>query len=507
MNKASSAFALCFLLQFCVEVFALDQQHKISLTEAEKNWLKEHPVIPFAPDPFFPPIEFIEKDGKLVGISVDYLNLIGSKLGVKFKPIRAGSWSEAVDSVISGRAYMLSAQVQTEGNEQDFYFSSTYLKFPAIILARDKVVQKVQLDDLSGKRLALIKDYPDFFIRANYPEIEIVEVNDAIEGLRMVAFGQVYAMPMLQPVASYYLAQEGIPSLRVIGVIDTWKDTSFAVNRGHPILVSILNKAIAATSQKEMEQIQSQWFSLRSSLTFDYGPLIKLSLGAGAVILLLVILIAKTSLQKRQLTKEITIKEQKDRELKQIMEELQEANRQLEISVITDPLTGAINRRGFYELMATEHSRVIRYGGKFALLMLDVDHFKKVNDTHGHSAGDKTLRKLTEVCATVVRTVDIVSRIGGEEFAVLLPNTSLDSAVLLAERIRNTVDNVSIEIEHGVMLKISVSIGVAAYERGDTPDTILKKADQALYTAKNNGRNQIICYQAESVGAIGPADR
>lgn len=495
MYNLLSVCLFMLLVSICAPVSALDQPPELHLTPAEKAWLQEHPVIPFAPDPFFPPIEFFDQNGELAGISGDYLSLIGDKLGVEFKPVQSKSWSEALRSVTNGDAYLLSAHLQTGENDEDYYFTVPYLKFPVIILARESVVRQQDFGDLSGKSIALVKDYPDFdLIKANYPDIKIVPVKDIVEGLRLTAFGQVDAIPVLQPVASYYLQQEGIANLQVVGVAEFWKDTSFAINKEHPILLGILDKAIAATSKAEMQQIRNRWIPLKTNLSFDYAPLIKLSLGAGSVILLLLLLIIKTSKQKRRLKQEITIREQKERQLKQVMDELQQANRQLEIAVITDPLTGAVNRRGFYELMSTEHSRIIRYGGKIALLVLDVDHFKKVNDTFGHSAGDKALRKLTEICNEVVRTIDIVSRIGGEEFAVLLPSTSADSAAVLAERIRNTVNNISIEIEEGVILNLSVSIGVASYENGDTPDSMLRKADQALYFAKNSGRNRVICH-------------
>ena len=120
MYNLLSACILMLLVSMCPSVSAVDQPQKLLLTPAEKAWLQEHPVIPFASDPFFPPIEFFDQNGKLAGISGDYLKLIGSKLGVEFRPIQSNSWSEALQSVADGDADLLSAHLQTGNNDDDY---------------------------------------------------------------------------------------------------------------------------------------------------------------------------------------------------------------------------------------------------------------------------------------------------------------------------------------------------------------------------------------------------
>jgi len=491
-NFKSVILAFCFMAS---AVCAQDHQVVIPLTDLEKTWLLEHPVIPFASDPNFAPVEYFDEKKMFSGLAAEYLAFIEKQLGVKFKSIPTNSWSESVALVRSGEAYMLSAELKTQENKQHYEFSDTYLKFPMVILARESVIRKQSFEDLSGKRLAVVTDYPDVaIIREKYPDIELVEMPDVVTGLRATAFGQADAMILYQPVASYNLEKEGIANLHVVGVADFFSDIAFAVNKEKPLLAQILSKALASMPVEEKRSILNRWVLLKADLQFDYKPLIKLYLGAGVAFLLLMGWVFQTHRQKKRLQAEVAMRLRKEEELNRVMGELQEVNQQLEIAVITDPLTGAMNRRGFYELMSTEHSRIIRYGGEIALLILDIDHFKQVNDSFGHSAGDRALRKITEVCSDVVRTIDVISRIGGEEFAVLLPNTSIENAAILAERIRESVDHVATEIDQGIKLKMTVSIGVASYEKGDTPDSLMNKADQALYFAKNNGRNQVVCH-------------
>lgn len=171
---------------------------------------------------------------------------------------------------------------------------------------------------------------------------------------------------------------------------------------------------------------------------------------------------------------------------------LQAATRQLELLASTDPLTGAYNRRHFMETGSNELLRSNRYQHPFTVLMLDIDHFKAVNDTHGHSIGDEALIETVRVIEETLRAEDTLGRIGGEEFAVLLPETSVARANLLAERIRVAIGKIVIETPT-VPLTFTMSIGMTEGLGGDeTLDDILKRADDGLYKAKEDGRNQVV---------------
>lgn len=158
----------------------------------------------------------------------------------------------------------------------------------------------------------------------------------------------------------------------------------------------------------------------------------------------------------------------------------------------TDPLTGMFNRRGFAEASSRLIDREAHAGRPVTALIFDIDHFKSINDQHGHKAGDAVLQALAGVFRRSLRGVDTVSRVGGEEFAALLPDTSVERAPEVAERLRRAVADAEIPAGDGTLLHITVSIGVAAFgDRCEHIDDILRHADAALYAAKNGGRNRV----------------
>jgi len=174
-----------------------------------------------------------------------------------------------------------------------------------------------------------------------------------------------------------------------------------------------------------------------------------------------------------------------------LSQQLARAEAQLKTIAAEDPLTGLLNRRRFLELADVEWARARRHGRPQSLLLLDVDGFKAVNDRHGHLAGDETLRQLASACRTCLRRTDLLGRYGGDEFIVLLPETEEPGAMLMAERIRRTIEGAPPSAGSGAV-RITVSIGVAARRDGlEALDAMIAQADAALYAAKSAGRNRV----------------
>jgi diguanylate cyclase len=158
---------------------------------------------------------------------------------------------------------------------------------------------------------------------------------------------------------------------------------------------------------------------------------------------------------------------------------------------LKDSLTGAYNRLFLTTRLQEEFERHRRYSRTLSLIMLDIDYFKKVNDTYGHQCGDFILKSVCETITAILRKVDMLVRFGGEEFCCLLPETDLQSALIMAERIRKAIEKKEFRFSDAV-IRITVSLGVHEF-RGDidSPDTLLRTADEALYRAKEAGRNQV----------------
>jgi diguanylate cyclase (GGDEF)-like protein/PAS domain S-box-containing protein len=187
-------------------------------------------------------------------------------------------------------------------------------------------------------------------------------------------------------------------------------------------------------------------------------------------------------------SEDITLRKENEEKIKHL-------NAGLEKLAMTDHLTSLYNRRYFMQRGAEEFKRSRRTNHPLSLLMLDIDHFKRVNDTHGHEAGDMTLQQVAAALKSSLRETDILGRLGGEEFAVLLPNTLSKEAGLLAERIRHAVERMPFEIP-GATLTITISIGVAM-QAGEMSgiDDMLRNADMAMYNAKHRGGNCVIRYE------------
>jgi two-component system, cell cycle response regulator len=176
-------------------------------------------------------------------------------------------------------------------------------------------------------------------------------------------------------------------------------------------------------------------------------------------------------------------------QLAQINLKLQQREAQIIAASLTDPLTGVGNRRRLEQALAMEISRVDRSGGSLSAFMADLDHFKNVNDTYGHEAGDKVLAAFGDVLRRRTRATDVVARFGGEEFVVLMSATDLEVAIGIAERIRTVLAASNIE---PLPAPITASFGVAERAPGEPGDRMLRRVDVALYEAKRLGRNRVI---------------
>ena len=160
-----------------------------------------------------------------------------------------------------------------------------------------------------------------------------------------------------------------------------------------------------------------------------------------------------------------------------------------------DGMTGLNNRRNFMELAESEWARFKRYGRPLALLMIDVDHFKSVNDTYGHDIGDEVIRAVADTLQKQKRVPDIAGRLGGEEFALLLPEATLDSAVAAAERLRGLVEAQVIAVD-GQHIPVTISVGASAVQAETLGiEELIKQADVALYEAKRSGRNRVCRFE------------
>lgn len=171
--------------------------------------------------------------------------------------------------------------------------------------------------------------------------------------------------------------------------------------------------------------------------------------------------------------------------------QLLSVNDQLQLLSSTDRLTGLYNRGHWEETLKLEFARHLRYGHNSSLIMFDIDHFKRVNDTYGHPGGDKVIQCVADIVREHIRDSDLCGRYGGEEFAILLPDTHKAGALILAERLRQAIEDVNV-VHEGQVIRFTISLGVADLEQSaQDHKELIEWADQALYASKKGGRNRV----------------
>jgi diguanylate cyclase (GGDEF)-like protein len=189
--------------------------------------------------------------------------------------------------------------------------------------------------------------------------------------------------------------------------------------------------------------------------------------------------------------------------VKVLQDELREANARLESLAVTDGLTGLFNRRYFDSLLLSEVRRTLRYKTPLSVILIDLDHFKHVNDTYGHAMGDEVLRNVSKLISSHVRANDSAARYGGEELAIVLPGTTAAAAAEVAERLRIKLSQLTHCLAENSVQK-TASFGVADFDGEGSaigPEELLKRADQALYRAKQDGRNRVVTWSASVFGS------
>jgi len=165
---------------------------------------------------------------------------------------------------------------------------------------------------------------------------------------------------------------------------------------------------------------------------------------------------------------------------------------------IRDPLTSSYNRRYFYEIAYAYFNQTVRFSRPLSILMIDLDHFKRINDTYGHTKGDLVLQRVAAVCRSLVRAPDIFSRYGGEEFILAMPETSLENALLVAERLRRAIEALKSELE-GISITASMGVAQTIGEAELTLDVLINRSDEAMYLSKRAGRNRVTAWKSKEL--------
>ncbi|MEZ8823702.1 diguanylate cyclase [Vibrio amylolyticus] len=472
--------------------YLLDNYYQFSnslrLTEEEKQWLAQHDNLRLAIDTNWPPFEYVNDQDDYQGIAADYITLIGERLGVKFKPSVNMNWEDVVNAAKRRELDLFAALAITDSRQRYLKFTHPYLSFPMMIITNQDIPYVSDIDSLNGRIVSVVSGYaPQEILLKNHPDIKVFTAKNVTEALEAVSSGRVAAYVGNIATANYVIAKEGYTNLKVSGVTPYRFEISMAIRSDWPILHSIMQKALDSISEDERKAIYSRWVTLRYEHGVDYTILWRTILISLVILALLGYWTHKLSSLNQMLNSEVS-------ERKLVEQQLREEKAKIEKLAITDSLTGLFNRRHFNQVFPDEISRALRHQTWLSFVILDIDYFKKYNDSYGHHHGDNMLIALADVLKTNCnRASDYCFRLGGEEFGIIFSGQSPDEATFFVEKLRSSIEDLKVvQDSSNAAIVITASFGVVTTKDVESSmDQLYEAADAALYRAKHAGRNRV----------------
>jgi diguanylate cyclase (GGDEF)-like protein/hemerythrin-like metal-binding protein len=469
----------------------------IEFTDEQKEFIETSGSVKMVVDPDWYPYEQIDEDGNYIGIASDLINLISVRTGLEFEIIRTKDWDETIDFAKSGQAQAVSFLNSTEERSKWLLFTQSYFIDPNVLITREEHDYISNLSRLSGEIVVLPNGTSvEEKLRKDYPHLEIITVKSEKEALSYVENNKADMTIRSLTMAAYVIKNGGNFNLKIAGDISDYSNEfRIGVTNNNQMLVDILNLGISTITELDVQNAINNHISINIIKGFDY----KLFIITTSIFFLIFLISIFWIRRINQLNKSL---EQKNEDLqnlsdkllisenlyKNAVSKLENTNDLLEKQATTDVLTGIRNRNYFNIRVMEEIERSKRYGSDLSLILIDLDHFKRINDTYGHDIGDDVIIKFTKKICELIRKTDLFARWGGEEFIILLPETDLLHAIDVGNKLREEIQNTK-HINDEV---VTISLGVSNLMKFDTMESWFRKTDRALYHGKNQGRN-LVC--------------
>ncbi|MBT7208480.1 MAG: EAL domain-containing protein [Gammaproteobacteria bacterium] len=438
----------------------------LQLTEAEQKWLDDHPEIRLASDNAWLPFETINKKGEHIGIAADYMQLIEQRLGINFITSPVKPWKDITEMVKNRELDLFSCAMETETRTLYAQFTKPYVNNPMVIATKDTVGYVDGLKGLLEKTIAIENGYASHdLLRTKHPELQLQPHTDTLSSVLAVSKGQAFAYIGTIANLSHMLRTHGITNIRISGQVPYSFDLSMGVRSDWPELVPILQKALDSISLQEKNTILQKWIGIDIDQELDYSLVWQI---AGIVLFLFLSILYWNLLLNKK---------------------VRDRTSQLQHQAQFDALTDLPNRVLAFDRLSQLILKSQRSGKLSALLFLDLDDFKKINDTMGHDVGDFLLIEAANRLRNTLRNNDTVARLGGDEFIIICGD--LEQANDVGPLAKNLINKFREAFIHdGRELRVTASIGIAIYPNdGETPTQLLQNADIAMYHSKQQGRN------------------
>jgi diguanylate cyclase (GGDEF)-like protein len=394
--------------------------------------------------PNWPPFDFIENN-ELKGIGIDFWKLIVKKANLKYNFIVEDYWPNVLKAIKEEKADLTVNTSKTKERAEYAIFTKPYMKFPLALVCRKDIKE----NDIYKLKIGVGKDYTaEKLMKQHYPKINLIEEKNTIEALKDVENNKIDCVVDNLAVLVYLVNKNHFLNVKLYKKLPIEFKLQIMIRKDLVKLRDKLNEVIDKITPEEKKAIITRYIGLVNEIKVESKK------GKFITILIIVLMTVIIVLFYRY------------------FKILKIAN--------YDKLTQIYNRNA----LSKELKELLENRG--SVIYFDIDHFKKINDTYGHEKGDFVLKELAKVVKENLRKNDIFGRWGGEEFLILLPNSSYEETLKVAEKLRKIIEN----HDFGG-IKVTVSFGVTYVKKDDNEETLLQRVDEALYEAKNNGRNQV----------------
>jgi diguanylate cyclase (GGDEF)-like protein len=431
-------------------------------TDEQHLYLQHKKEITMCVNPDWMPFERI-KNGQHTGIAADVIAQFSEKLPIPIRLIETVNWQESLSKAKSRECDILSLASETPRRKKYMDFTSPFLKHPIVLATKNDTFFINDIVEVKDKKLGVVKGYwMAETLRKKIPGINIIDVASISDGLEKVEKGELFGYIDNLVVIADSIQKDFTGVLKVSSRLEENVQLGIATRNDQPQLNEVFEALVKNIDDAELQSIYNKWIAVEHELSFDYSLVWKLL----AVI---------TALTSGYLVHSI---------------KLQRLNSKLLTLSVTDKLTGIYNRVKADDVLIEKKADVDRYGTEVSIILLDIDFFKNVNDMHGHIVGDEVLAEFAKILKDNVRVTDFVGRWGGEEFLVICPNTGIDKAVELAEKL---LDKIRAH-RFPKIGKLTASAGVSQFSKDSNIQRTINNADEALYQSKESGRDKATVY-------------
>lgn len=456
LTLALSSFFTCLFLPISAALAG-------NAAEPASEQKNSQPPVFMCVDPDWWPFETIDERGSHVGIAADLVALATSRANLQVELYPTKTWEESVAASKAGKCQLASFLNQSPERDQWLIFTDPLLVDPNVLIVREDAPPLGDLATLKGRSIAIPKESAVFErVRRDFPNLKLIGTDSEYEAFGMVSNRKADMTLRSRIVAGQNIKEKGWFNLKIASEVPGYENVlRMGVLKSLTALRDQLNGGIATITRAEREQIINRHVEIKmvTDVQIDYTPAIWLGVVLVAVIV--------TSLWW--------------------MRRLNALNRRLQQLSVTDALTGLFNRTGLSASFPLDIERAQRYRRPLSVVLLDLDHFKSVNDEFGHLVGDQVLVEFANLIRATVRQVDAIYRWGGEEFLIVCPETPPELVRNITERILDGVRKHRFPTQR----TMTVSAGVANLGAADTMTSLLQRADEALYQAKATGRDRI----------------